>query len=68
MGRRNPPLATFANPPVLSEEVTRLEYRHAGDGKRYFHDFDPPVIMRAIDAHTIELHHPTAEIVEDIDI
>lgn len=68
MARRNPLLATFGNPPVISEEVTRIEYVHAEDGKHYYHDFDPPVSMRVIDAHTVELFHPTRNIVTDIDV
>lgn len=68
MAKRNPPLATFGNPPVISEEVTRIEYRHADDGRRYFHDFDPPVMMRVKDAHTVELYHPTETIVTDLDV
>lgn len=71
MGRvsPNPPLATFGNPPpVISRAVTRIEYVHSGNGKRYFHDFDPPVRMRVVDARTVELFHPTRDIVSDIDV
>ena len=68
MAKHNPPLATFGNPPIISEEVTRIEYRHAGDGKRYFHDFNPPVRMRVINTRTVELFHPSHNIVTDLDV
>lgn len=66
---RNPPLATFGNPPpVISKEVTRIEYVHSGNGKRYFHDFKPPVRMRVVNGRTVELFHPTRDIVVDLDV
>lgn len=60
-GRRNPPIAIFANPrpaslkgkvdrrALMGRQVFAIEYQHQEDGKDYRHDFEGgPVVMWAL--------------------
>lgn len=58
--RQNPPLAVFANPPhggrLLSDRAYGLEYRHAGDGKDYRHDFATGVRIECMGDGSVRLY------------
>lgn len=47
----NPPIVTYFNPPrggeLMSRRVYAVEYKHAGDGQDYRHDFKGGVEMYA---------------------
>jgi hypothetical protein len=63
-GRRNPLIGVLGNPPkgTYLGKATYIEYTHAHDGKKYYHDFRPAVFAVLTDKHTLVLYHPTNEL------
>lgn len=59
--RRNPELMMLGNPGGgdFGAEVHRIEYRHAEDGRHYYHDFKNGVRMDAEPDGSVRLSHPS---------
>lgn len=69
----NPPLTVFslANPPrrggqLMSRRLYTIEYKHAGNGKDYYHDFKPGTQMIAEPDGSIVIRRPGSRVWVDL--
>lgn len=71
----NPPLTVFslANPPhgrgapqLMSRHLYTIEYRHAKNGKDYYHDFKPGTQMLAQSDGSVLIRRPGAKVWVDL--